>query len=567
MTLGALPKLKTSNLNPLQLQAVAELEIRRRLRLSQTTETVIADQDDSHRAIRINPYRKYLNAPVRFGEEVLGENYTDDVVKVFNSVRDNPVTIARSGNATGKTHCAARIAVWFYKVFEDAQVYTTAAPPVQNLQRLLWGELGGMIAKHPPLFETDRCVTLHIERHAQSFITGVTIPMAGTSAQREAKFSGKHAPHLLFIIDEGDAVPDEVYNGIESCMSGGHARLLVMFNPRHEAGPVYRMERDGLGSIVELSAFRHPNVVTGEDIITGAVDREKTLRRINEWTRPLVGDEKPDNECFSVDEHCPFLIGLKGQSLGNLEYAPLAPGWRKITSPAFSYMVLGQYSALSETQLISRAWINDARSRWDSYVAANGEKPGVGVTAIMGQDVAEFGKDQNVVCFRYGGWVAPMISWGGMDPDASATKGVDLYNGRDVHLVNVDATGVGAGVAPKMGRLGCNAHSIKVASSPTFETELGEFGILRDQLWWSVREWLRTDPGAMLPPDELLLEELMVPTYETGTGRIRVMSKDMMKDLLKRSPDRADALCLTFAAPPVVETMTLAQFRAIITKN
>lgn len=548
----------TQTLSPLQLQAQAELETRRRA------------------GGQSPPYQRYENAPVKFGNEVLGEQYTQDVEAIFQSVRDHQVTIARSSNAVGKTHAAARIAIWFYKVFEDAQVYTTAAPPIGNLKHLLWGEIGGLIGKHPSLFKGDRSLTLHIERNPQSFITGVTIPMSGTSAQREAKFSGKHAPHLLFIIDEGDAVPDEVYKGIESCMSGGHARLLVMFNPRHEAGPVYRMERDGLAHITELSAFRHPNVITGEDIIAGAVDQQKTLRRINEWTRPLAADEKPNNECFNIDEHCPFLVGLKGKSLGGVEYPPLPPGWRKVTNPAFFYMVLGLYSPLSEAQLISRAWINNARTRWDSYVAANGERAPVledgfvfdasgerapvNTTPVMGQDVAEFGKDQNVICFRYGGWVPRLITWSGMDPDASATKGADIYHAHNAHLANVDATGVGAGVAPKMSRLGCNAHSIKVASSPTYETELGQFGILRDQLWWSVREWLRTDPGAMLPPDENLVEELVTPTYDTSTGRIRVMSKDMMKDLLKRSPDRADALCLTFAEPPVVEAMSLKQY-------
>jgi hypothetical protein len=50
----------------------------------------------------------------------------------------------------------------------------------------------------------------------------------------------------------------------------------------------------------------------------------------------------------------------------------------------------------------------------------------------------------------------------------------------------------------------------------------------------------------MLPPDEMLIEELQVPTYEVANGKIRVMKKDTMRELLKRSPDRADALCLTF---------------------
>ena len=98
-----------------------------------------------------------------------------------------------------------------------------------------------------------------------------------------------------------------------------------------------------------------------------------------------------------------------------------------------------------------------------------------------------------------------------------------------------------------MQRAGCSAIPIKVASSPTQSTELGEFQILRDQLWWACREWLRTDPGSMLPPDELLVEELATPTYEVVNGKVRVMKKDTMRELLKRSPDRADALCLTFA--------------------
>jgi hypothetical protein len=110
----------------------------------------------------------------------------------------------------------------------------------------------------------------------------------------------------------------------------------------------------------------------------------------------------------------------------------------------------------------------------------------------------------------------------------------------------VDATGVGAGVAPHLVRLKCQANGVKVASSPTFKTELGEFGILRDQLWWAVREWLRTDPGAMLPPDELLCEELEKPNYAITNGKIKVSSKDVLRELLRRSPDRADALALTF---------------------
>ena len=158
-------------------------------------------------------YSKYQSDPVAFGEEVLGETYTSEVRIMMESVRDNDITIAKSANATGKTHGAARVAVWWYKAFPNSQVYTAAAPPESNLKKLLWGEVGSITEKHPELFKSDTLTNLHVQRAAQSFLTGVTIPSSGTEAQREAKFSGKHAPHLLFIIDERDAVPDEVYRG------------------------------------------------------------------------------------------------------------------------------------------------------------------------------------------------------------------------------------------------------------------------------------------------------------------------------------------------------------------
>jgi hypothetical protein len=476
----------------------------------------------------------------------LGEVYTDEIKILMESVRDNPITLAKSCNASGKTHGAARVGLWFYKAFPDSQVYTAAAPPEANLRKLLWGEIGSITEKHPELFESDTITNLHVHRFAQSFLTGVTIPSSGTEAQREAKFSGKHASHLLFILDEGDAIPDECYRGIESCMSGGHARLLIMFNPRAQVGEAYRMARDGRANVVQLSAFSHPNVISGEDKIPGAVTRETTVRRVNEWCRPLAKEEKPDGECFELPE---FLSGTIVKSHSGQEYSPLKPGWYKIMESAFAYMVLGEYPAQGANQLISKEWIAKARSRWDAYVAENGEIPPKGTSAVMGQDVGEFGSDSNVSCFRYGGFVEQMVVWSGVDTITTGDRAISEYQSRKVLSVHVDANGIGAGVAPYMHRKGCASNPVMVASSPTEKTELGEFRILRDQLWWACREWLRTDPGAMLPPDEMLIEELQTPTYEVENGKIRVMKKSTIRELIKRSPDRADSLTLTFFQP------------------
>lgn len=516
------------------------------------------------RALECGPlsFARYQPDPVGFTEQVLNETLTNDIKSVMESVRDYEVTIARSANSIGKTFSAGRLAVWFYKVYPDAQVYTTAAPPYENLQRLLWGEIGSVVKQHPDLFKDDNIKTMHVARGPKSFITGVAIPTTGTAAEREAKFSGKHSGHLLFIVDEGDAVPDEVYRGIESCMSGGHVRLLIMFNPKVRSGPVWIKERDSLANVIELSAFDHPNVVEGKEVIPGGcVSREKVVGRLNRWSRPLAGDEQPDEECFRVPE---YLVGTTALAPNGTQYLPLPSGWRKITDSALSYMVLGLYPAAGSNQLISLASVNAARSRWDAYVAQFGEVPPIGVEPLMGLDVADQGDDANVACLRHGGFVPRLSVWRGMDPHATGTKAKSLYDERGVTRAFVDGTGVGAGVAPHMSSLGANAYRVMVGSGATKRIEQGEFAQLRDQLWWAAREWLRTDPGAMLPPDELLMEDLLTPTYKVKK-KIKVMEKDTMRSILKRSPDRGDAFCLTFApevgaAGGEVEVMSLADY-------
>lgn len=488
-------------------------------------------------------FSQYRDDPIRFGEEVFGETYTDDVKKLMLSVRDNRDTLAKSANATGKSHSAARIALWFFLCFPESQVYTAAAPPEDNLRKVLWSEIGSIVEKHPHVFKGLKVNDLHIARSAKSFLTGVTIPTQGTEAQREGRFSGKHAPFIMFIFDEADAIPTECYRGAESCMSGGFARMLAMFNPRHESGILYQKEKKKVINVVQLNAFRHPNVYTGNDIYPGAVTRDKTIQRINEWTEQLQPGERVDAECYEVPD---FLVGETTLNPAG-EYYPVIPaGWRRITEPAFSYMVLGEYPAVAEGQLISRAWVNNARSRWDSYVSQHGRTPPRGIRPVLGLDVAEMGVDSNVLCFRYGGYVAPLEQWSEIDLNRTAEIAGDHAVNRNAQFIAVDGTGVGAGIASRIeSDWHIESYSVKMNSKPSYAVEEGEFALMRDQLWWMTREWLRHDRNAMLPPDEKLLEELTTPTYSIASGKIKIMKKDDMKELLHRSPDRAEALILT----------------------
>lgn len=493
-------------------------------------------------------YSKYQADPVGFIQNELGITLTDDIAEMAESVRDNRITVARSATGTGKSHGASAISVWFYKCFPNSRVYTTANP-YEN-QKILWGELSNM-AEKSNLFNDEKITTMHIERSSKDFITALTVPTTGTDEVREGKFSGKHHENMLFVVDEGDTVPDFAYRGIEGCMSGGHVRLLILFNPRYEAGEPYRHEHNKTAKIIHLSAFNHPNVISGKDTIPGAVNREVTVQRINEWCRPLAPGEKQTVNTFELPE---FLEGTTAKKKGtNEEYTPLKPGFYFVNEQSFFYMVLGQYSPQPAQQLISREWINNARSRWDAYVAQHGETPPVGVKPILGADIAEQGGDFNTLCARYGGFVARLKKWNEIDVDATAMRLSDEHHELNASITYVDATGVGAGVAPRMQRNNCVAIGIKVANRPTAECELGEFAQLRDQLYWAYREWLRTDPGAMLPPDERLIIQSLAPTYAITKGKIKIMPKNptegkvCMRDLLKHSPDELDCVVMSHA--------------------
>src|SRR5574343_973942 len=81
-----------------------------------------------------NKFLKFSDDPVGFCKRYLNEEYPPKIQELMISVRENPITIAQSCNGYGKSYSAASIALWFYKCFDNAQVYTTAAPPEKNLR-------------------------------------------------------------------------------------------------------------------------------------------------------------------------------------------------------------------------------------------------------------------------------------------------------------------------------------------------------------------------------------------------------------------------------------------------
>jgi len=493
------------------------------------------------------PYQKYQDDPTGFVKDILGIDLWSRQKEILNSVRDNRQTAVSAAPSTGKSFAAAGAALWFLNSFPDSKVIVTAAPPERQIREILFGKIrqfqrdalrrGVNLAGGDPK-------SMAVVAADEHWIQGFTIPSSGSKEERIAKFHGHHAPHILIIADEAHGVPGEIFEAFDNIMSSAGARLLILSNPLAPSGPFYQATRDPEYNFMSISALEHPNVVSGENLIPGAIDRDTTEARMAKWTRPI---SPIDNE----EELCVFEVPWTGEK-------------RVVVNSIFAYKTLGQFPWESDWALVPMSWVQRARQNYEIFMEkVRSQEEFLPTEPICGLDVAEMGQDANAFVSRYDNYVAPIERWSGLEIPATIDKASRLARRVKSVVVNVDGIGVGAGVAPQMKRDGIVAEGVKVSWSPTRETEEFQFRDLRDQLWWSVREWL-AQPDVMLPSDDDLEADLLAYDYRERRRGIEVSNKTVVRSrLMGRSSDAGDALMLTFykgrvgggAGSPGVRTM------------
>lgn len=177
---------------------------------------------------------------------------------------------------------------------------------------------------------------------------------------------------------------------------------------------------------------------------------------------------------------------------------------------------------------------------------------------IMGVDVAEYGDDKTVFCYRRGRYVYPLEVFSKKDPMQVAgliakrlSEGVPILGGMKPNTVNIDVGGPGSGVEARL-REQSFEHVYRVNfGEAAVEDEI--YANRRAEMWDGVRIWLRDTP-CHLPDDDALQADLTaVPpklgenyTYDSSR-RLVLVSKERLRKEGVKSPDRGDALALTFA--------------------
>jgi phage terminase large subunit len=167
-----------------------------------------------------------------------------------------------------------------------------------------------------------------------------------------------------------------------------------------------------------------------------------------------------------------------------------------------------------------------------------------GAPKVMAVDVARYGGDESVVAMRHGRRLEPLVAYRELDTMELTAEVAKLINAYHPDVVFVDEVGVGAGVLDRLKQLGYTVIGVNAGSSPE-PANKGQYVNKRVEMWARMRDWLS---GGEIPADIELMSQLVAPEYEyDARSRMVLESKEKMKKRGVDSPDRADALAMTFA--------------------
>lgn len=307
---------------------------------------------------------------------------------------------------------------------------------------------------------------------------------ASPDAQGET-LAGFHEEYMMYVIDEASGVPDPVFKPIEGAMTGKCNLAVVIFNPTKTKGFAY-------------------------DTQYGERDSWVALR----WNA---------EESENVDQ-------------SQVEYMRKKYGR---DSNIYRVRVLGLPPKSESDTFIPWDWVMAAVERDDVV-------PGEGDANIFGEDVGA-GGDETVYIRRRGGYISDDIDVNN-SPDTMYTAGWTLAKiaEEEPDFGMIDVIGIGKGVYDRVNEMRPGSTQIIGVNSSNSANDESRYCRLRDELWDRMRS--RFEQGTIrIPKDDELIAGLTTPKFKyESSGKLKVEGKREMRLRGIASPNKADALALTF---------------------
>jgi hypothetical protein len=438
-----------------------------------------------------------------------------DILGVIGTHLSNPDTRFKplriavgSGHGIGKSGLISMITKWGLDTMVDTRIVITANTENQ-LRTKTWPEVckWARLAETKDWFKATATSVHSADPEAEKSWRADAIPWSENNTEA---FAGLHnkGRRIILIFDEGSAIADRVWEVAEGALTDEDTEIIWI-------------------------AFGNPTRNTGRF-------RECFRRYRHLWvTRQIDSRTVEGTNKDYLDE----LVVTYGED-----------------SDIVKVRVRGQFPSMSAKQFISTEDVDAARSRHlrpEQYTFA---------PRILAVDPAWEGDDAMVIGLRQGLHFRVLRSIAKNDNDLQmATLIAQLEDEHRADAVFVDA-GYGTGIVSAARNMGRTWQLVWFGGESTDAAYLNK----RAQMWGGIRDWLKAG-GAIDPNDNELYDDLIGPETVDAAGKnlgkIQLESKKDMKKRGLPSPNRADALALTFAAPVMNRQMAEAMGRGLAART
>jgi hypothetical protein len=393
-----------------------------------------------------------------------------------------------SGNGPGKSTLAAWIILWGLSTFEDTRGVITANTETQ-LRTKSWAELSKWHRLFIAKHWFELTATAIYAKNPEHERTW-RIDQVPWSEHKTEAFAGLHnkGKRIIVIFDEASAIPDKIWEVSEGALTDENTQILWL---------VFGNPTRNTGRFKECwGKFRHRWKQWQIDIRKSHLVNQQ---QIKQWIEDLGIDSD----------------------------------WVRVH-------VLGVFPKASDLQFIPNDIVEAARGRQleaHKYIFA---------PKIIGVDNAWTGGDEIVLGLRQGLVYRQLQVFQRNEDDAIIAGAVAKWEDAE----KADAVFIDLGYGTGVFSFGKQMNRQWMLVSFGAKSNTIGFANKRAEIWGKTKQWLQE--GGCMPDDQRLADDLTGPeAYPKLSGEILLESKEDMKKRGLASPNRADALALTFAYPVV----------------
>lgn len=442
---------------------------------------------------------EFTNDPVGFvyaafpwGEgELTGQQPDQWQLSLLQEIKDGLKTVDQaireavsSGHGIGKSTLVAWLILWSISTYEDTRGVVTANTDTQ-LKSKTWAELAKW-HRHfigKELFEYTATAIYSSEKEHEKTWRIDAIPWSDSNPEA---FAGLHnqGKRILVIFDEASAISDKIWEVTEGALTDKGTQIL-------------------------WCAFGNPTRNSGRFY-----------------------------DCFHKYRHLWKCRQIDSRTV-EISNKTLLKEWVDTYGEDSDFVkvrVRGLFPSASDKQYIPVALV-DAAQKVNLHKSQYSFAP-----TIIGVDPAWTGSDEFVIYLRQGLYSKRLGNYKKNDDDfqmAGIIAGFE--DDYQADGVNVDM-GYGTGIVSAGRAMGRTWFLVAFGG----ESSKQEYFNKRSEMWGEMKTWLKE--GGAIEDDPILHDELIAPeAYITAKGQTQLESKKDMKKRGVPSPNRADALALTFA--------------------